>query len=173
MTSRLARIACTLLAFGLAGCEAVQELQSDRPDASPAPFPVSISRPPRCIEPAQGFKFKESEQPIRLVVQNATTSGVRALTYSFEVAADSGFTTKVFSRSGVAPGDGKTSVQIDRLEIGRAYYWRAWAEDGANTGAIATAGFEIYPKPAVDRPGPGLAHQQRSRGDDHADASGA
>jgi len=106
------------------------------------------------LEPAQGFKFKESEQPIRLVVQNATTNGVRALSYTFEVASDSGFATKVFSRSGVAPGDGKTSVQIDRLEIGRAYYWRAWAEDGANTGAPGAAGFEIYPKPAVTPPGP-------------------
>jgi hypothetical protein len=153
MTSRLARIACTLLAFGLAGCEASTSSNPTAPTVA-GPIPgVNISAP-ALIEPAQGFKFKESEQPIRLVVQNATTSGVRALTYSFEVAADSGFTTKVFSRSGVAPGDGKTSVQIDRLEIGRAYYWRAWAEDGANTGAIATAGFEIYPKPAVTAPVP-------------------
>ena len=153
MTSRLARIACTLLAFGLAGCEASKSSNPTAPSVA-GPIPGVTITAPALIEPAQGFKFKESEQPIRLVVQNATTSGVRALTYSFEVAADSGFATKVFSRSGVAPGDGKTSVQIDRLEIGRAYYWRAWAEDGANTGAIATAGFEIYPKPAVTAPVP-------------------
>jgi hypothetical protein len=153
MTSRLARIACTLLAFGLAGCEASKSSNPTAPTVA-GPIPgVNISAP-ALIEPAQGFKFKESEQPIRLVAQNATSSGVRALSYTFEVAADSGFSTKVFSRSGVAPGDGKTSVQIDRLEIGRAYYWRAWAEDGANTGAIATAGFEIYPKPAVTAPVP-------------------
>src|SRR5688572_24678953 len=89
---------------------------------------------------ALGFKFRENEQPIRLVVQNATTNGVRPLTYTFEVSSDANFSSKVFGRSGIAPGDGRTSVQIDRLEIGRAYYWRAWAEDGANTGAIATAG---------------------------------
>ena len=39
----------------------------------------------------------------------------------------------------MAPGEGKTSVQVDRLDNGRAYYWRAWAEDGANTGTAATA----------------------------------
>jgi hypothetical protein len=104
------------------------------------------------LSPSQGFKFKESEQPIQLVVQNAATSGVRPLTYTFEVASDSGFSQKVFGRSAIAPGDGTTKVTIDRLEIGRTYYWRAWAEDGANTGAAATAGFEIYPKAAVSAP---------------------
>jgi hypothetical protein len=54
----------------------------------------------------------------------------------------------------VAPGDGRTSVVIDRLEIGRTYYWRAWAEDGANTGEKAAAGFEIHPKAAVGTPTP-------------------
>jgi hypothetical protein len=153
MTSRIARIACGLLVLGLGGCEAAKSANPTAPTVA-GPIPgVNISAPVM-LEPAQGFKFKESEQPIRLVVQNATTSGVRALTYTFEVASDSGFTTKVFSRSNVAPGDGKTSVQIDRLDIGRAYYWRAWAEDGANTGTTATAGFEIYPKPAVSAPAP-------------------
>lgn len=154
MTSRLAPIACALAVVGLSGCEAAKSSNPTAPTVA-GPIPgVNISAP-ALLEPAQGFKFKESEQPIRLVVQNATTSGVRPLTYNFEVAADSSFTSKVFSRSGVAPGEGnKTSVQIDRLEIGRAYYWRAWAEDGANTGAQATAGFEIYPKPAVNAPAP-------------------
>jgi hypothetical protein len=151
MTSRLARIACCALALGLAGCEAAKSSNPTSPTVA-GPIPGVNITAPALIEPAQGFKFKESEQPIRLIVQNATSSGVRPLTYTFEVAADSSFTTKVFGRSGVAPGDGRTSVQIDRLEIGRAYYWRAWAADGANTGATATAGFEIYPKPAVTAP---------------------
>jgi hypothetical protein len=151
MTSRFARFACGLLAVGLTGCEAAKSSNPTAPTVA-GPIPGVNITAPALLEPAQGFKFKESEQPIRLVVQNATSSGVRPLSYTFEVASDSGFGTKVFSRSGVAPGDGKTSVQIDRLEIGRAYYWRAWAEDGANTGAQATAGFEIYPKPAVNPP---------------------
>jgi hypothetical protein len=136
----------------LVGCEAQKSSNPLSPSVA-GPIPgVNISAP-ILLEPAQGFKFKESEQPIRLVVQNATTNGVRPLSYTFEVASDSGFASKVFSRAGVAPGqNGKTSVQIDRLEIGRSYYWRARAEDGANTGTFATAGFEIYPKPAVNPP---------------------
>jgi hypothetical protein len=154
MTSRLVfQITGGLvLMAALTGCEASKSSNPTAPTVA-GPIPgVNISAP-GLIEPAQGFKFKENEQPIRLVVQNSTSSGVRPLTYTFEVAADSGFSSKVFSRSTVAPGENnRTSVQVDRLEIGRAYYWRAWAEDGANTGAMATAGFEIYPKPAVNPP---------------------
>lgn len=154
MTSRSVHIACGLLVLGLAGCETAKSSNPTAPTVA-GPIPGVTITAPVLLEPAQGVKFKESEQPIRLVIQNSTSTGVRPLTYTFEVAADSGFTSKVFSRSGVAPGDGnKTSVQIDRLDIGRAYYWRAWAQDGANTGAQSTAGFEIYPKPAVNPPAP-------------------
>jgi hypothetical protein len=142
---------CALAVVGLAGCEAAKSSNPTSPTVA-GPIPGVTISAPALLEPAQGVKFKENEQPIRLVVQNAASTGVRPLTYNFEVAADPGFGTKVFSRSGVAPGDGKTSVQVDRLDIGRAYYWRAWAEDGANTGTMATAGFEIYPKPAVTPP---------------------
>lgn len=154
MTSRPVGIACGLLVLALAGCETSKSSTPTAPTVA-GPIPGVNITAPVLLEPAQGFKFKEEEQPIRLVIQNATSTGVRPLSYTFEVSSDSGFSNKVFSRSGVAPGDGnKTSVQLDRLEIGRAYYWRAWAEDGANTGAISTAGFEIYPKPAVNPPVP-------------------
>lgn len=153
MTSRTLTRSCALLLLALGGCQTSKSSTPTAPTVAGPIAGVTISAPV-LISPAQGFKFKESEQPIALVIQNATTSGVRALTYTFEVAGDSGFGTKVFSRSNVGPGDGKTSVTIDRLEIGHAYYWRAWAQDGANTGAVATAGFEIYPKSALTPPGP-------------------
>lgn len=153
MRSRSFTAASGLLLLALGGCQTSKSSTPTAPTVA-GPIPgVNISAP-ALLEPAQGFKFKESQQPIRLLIENATTNGVRPLTYTFEVSSDSGFGSKVFSRSNVAPGDGRTSVQIDRLEIGRAYYWRAWADDGANTGAVATAGFEIHPKPAVTPPGP-------------------
>src|SRR4026207_147596 len=102
MRSPSVRIVCALLTLALGGC---QTSKSETPTAPTVagPIPgVNISAPAP-LEPAQGFKFKESQQPIRLVVQNATTNGVRPLTYPFEVASDSGFTTKVFGRSGVEP----------------------------------------------------------------------
>jgi hypothetical protein len=154
MTSRALRTSCGLLLLTLAACQTSKSSNPTAPTVA-GPIPgVNISAPV-LLEPAQGFKFKESEQPIRLVVQNATTNGVRPLSYVFEVATDSGFASKVFSRSNVAPGgDNRTSIQLDRLDIGRAYFWRAWAEDGANTGVAASAGFEIFPKPAIGAPGP-------------------
>jgi hypothetical protein len=153
LRSRSVTVSCGLLAIALAGCQTTKSSTPTAPTVAGPIGGVTISAPV-LLEPSQGFKFKESEQPIKLVVQNASTSGVRPLTYSFEVASDSGFGTKLFSRAGVPPGDGKTSVVIDRLEIGRTYYWRAWAEDGANTGDKATAGFEIFPKAAVSPPAP-------------------
>jgi len=153
MRSHSFSLVCALSLLVLGGCQTSKSSTPTAPTVA-GPIPGVDITAPVLIEPAQGFKFRESEQPIRLVVQNATTNGVRPLTYTFEVSADPNFSTKVFGRSNVAPGDGRTSVQIDRLEIGRAYFWRAWAQDGANTGAMATAGFEIYPKPAVTPPSP-------------------
>jgi hypothetical protein len=141
------------LAIALAGCEAKKSSNPLSPSVAGPIAGVEISAPV-LVSPSQGVKFKESEQPIKLVVTNAITTGVRPLTYVFDVATDNGFTTKVFSRSGVPPGNGQTSVQLDRLEIGRAYFWRARAEDGANTGTFATSSFEILPKPAVNAPVP-------------------
>ena len=83
----------------------------------------------------------------------ATTNGVRPLTYrsrSPPTAASAGR----YSAGQSCPGDGKTSVVIDRLEIGKTYYWRAWAADGANTGDKVSAGFEIFPKATVAPPSP-------------------
>ena len=152
-TSRPLKVSCGLLLLALAGCQTSKSSSPTAPTVAGPIAGVTISAPV-LLEPGQGFKFKEAEQPIRLTIQNATTSGVRPLTYSFEVASDSGFTSKVFGRAGVAPGDGKTSVVLDRLEIGRTYYWRAWAEDGANVGDKMSAGFEIFPKAAVQPPQP-------------------
>ena len=98
-------------------------------------------------------RLKFSQQPVRLLIENAATNGVRPLSYTFELASDSAFQTKVFARSGVTPGaDGKTSVTIEKLDIGRGYYWRARAEDGANTGPYVTVAFEILPQPALGVP---------------------
>ena len=153
MKSHALKLSCGLLVAALAACQTSKSSTPTAPTVA-GPIPGVTITPPILLQPAQGFKFKEAEQPIQLVIQNATTTGVRALFYTFEVASDSAFTNKVFSRSGVTPGQGKTSVTLDRLEIGRTYYWRAWAADGANTGTAATAGFEIYPKPAVNPPTP-------------------
>src|SRR3954471_14155937 len=116
MTSRSLRTVCVLLALSLGACQTSKSSNPTAPTVA-GPIPGVNITAPVLLEPAQGFKFKENEQPIRLVVQNATTNGQRALTYTFEVASDSAFTNKVFGRSDIAPGDNKTTVQVDRLDI--------------------------------------------------------
>jgi hypothetical protein len=153
MTCKTAAAAtCAALTFALAGCEAQKSSNPLSPSVAGPIAGVQITAP-KLVEPAQGFKYKESQQPIKLVIENAATTGVRPLTYIFEVATDAAFTSKVFARSGVPQGDGgRTSVQIDRLDLGRAYYWRARADDGANGGIFSTAQFEVLPKPLLNAP---------------------
>jgi hypothetical protein len=151
--SPAAALAAGLL-FTLAGCEAKKSETPLSPSVA-GPIPgVEISAP-RLLEPSIGARFKDAQQPIKLTVENSSTNGVRPLAYTFEVASDSNFTSKVFGRGSVPPGgDGKTSVQIDRLDIGRVYFWRVRAEDGANTGPFLTAQFEVLPKPFISAPTP-------------------
>jgi hypothetical protein len=140
------------LLIALGACEAKKSENPLSPSVAGPIAGVEISAP-RLVEPAQGFKFKENQQPIRLTVENSSSTGVRPLTYTFEVASDSNFTTKVFARSGIAPGEGaRTSVRLDPLELGRPYYWRARADDGANNSTYSSAQFEMLPAPVLTPP---------------------
>ena len=160
----------TVLAGFTGGCEA-QKSENPLSPSVAGPIPgVNISAP-RLLEPAQGFKFKENQQPIKLVIENSNTNGVRPITYIFEVAADSGFATKVFARSGVVPGDGgRTTVIVDALELGRSYYWRARADDGANASVFSSAEFSVLPRALLTTPSPRVARERRNGHDSPADA---
>lgn len=145
---------CAALLFTLAGCEA-QKSETPLSPSVAGPIPGVEITAPRLLEPSMGTKIKDSQQPITLTIENSSTSGVRPLAYTFEVATDKDFTTRIFGRGSVPPGEnGRTSVQIDRVEIGRTYFWRVRAEDGANTGPFLTAQFEVLPKPFISAPAP-------------------
>jgi hypothetical protein len=65
------------------------------------------------MKPATGTKVAVDQQPLVLTVLNAGTSGVRPLTYLFEVAADVSFANKVFTQDGIQPGaTGQTSLRL-------------------------------------------------------------
>jgi hypothetical protein len=77
------------------------------------------------------------------------------LTYDFEIAADASFTNVVFTKTGVAPGDGgQTSLQLpDPLANAGTYYWHARAEDGANTGPYSAAAiFKVFVPVVIQAP---------------------
>lgn len=119
------------------------------------PLPGVEITQPVLLEPGQGWKFRDKQQPITLLVENASTNGVRPLVYAFEVAVDAGFKNIAYSRRDVPQGDnGRTAHRLqDNLQLGRTYYWRAWAYDGANTGAYpSTVSFEVYPPVVINPP---------------------
>ena len=151
VTSPAASLAA-LLAVSLLACEAKKSSNPLSPSVA-GPIPgVDISAP-KLLEPGQGFKFKEAQQPIRLLIENSNTTGVRPLSYTFEVATDTTFGTRVYARSNVPPGDGgRTSLLIDKLDLGRTYYWRARAEDGANSSLYAASQFEVLPRAQLNPP---------------------
>ena len=150
--NRLQTLAPLALLVTLAACEAQKSSNPLSPSVA-GPIPGVEITAPKLLEPAQGFKFKANQQPIKLTIENSNSSGVRPVTYIFEVASDNAFTTKVFARSGVVAGEGgRTSVMIEALEIGRAYYWRARADDGANSSTYSTADFAVLPQPVLTVP---------------------
>jgi hypothetical protein len=155
MNARVCAAAGLLAA--LAALSACEQSKSENP-LSPSvagPIPGVTISAPRMLEPLAGQRIAVSSQPVTLLIENASTSGVRPLTYSFEIATDAGFTTRVFSREAIAPGDGgRTSLRLpDPLATGHTYYWRARAVDGANEGPYATAtAFDIFTPIVIEPP---------------------
>jgi hypothetical protein len=95
---------------------------------------------PRPLTPAAGAVVRNIDQPMTLTVGNAVVTQNNTPTYTFEVASDSSFVTKVYTKSGVPQGaNGQTSLTIDRIGAGADYYWRARAEGGGTTGPFSAA----------------------------------
>jgi hypothetical protein len=141
-----------LLAAAL-GCQATKSSNPLSPTVA-GPIPGVAITAPNPIDPS-GAKVAATSQPVTLVAENGATTGVRPLTYLFEVATDTGFTNKVFVRDGVAPSDtGRTSLQLpDPLQSGRTYYWRTQAHDGANSSAYSGAAhFDVFTPVAIGPP---------------------
>jgi hypothetical protein len=142
-------------AMSLTACEASKSSNPLSPSVA-GPIPgVNISAP-KMLEPSTGTKIAVSQQPVTLLIENAGTTGPRPLTYSFDIATDTGFNNKVFSRENIPQGDGgRTSLRMtDALATGYTYYWRVRAQDGANTGPYATpAAFTIFTPIVIELPG--------------------
>src|SRR5436190_3469419 len=131
-----------LIAIGFGACEMTKSEHPLGPTVA-GPIPGVNITSPTPLEPAQGFRIAVDAQPVSLMLSNAATSGVRPLSYLFEVATDAGFSNKVFSLDGITPNPaGRTSIRLpNALAPERSYYWRARAQDGANTGPFSPAAF--------------------------------
>ncbi len=109
---------------------------------------------PQLTTPTLNQQFKNSEQPLTLTIRNAVTTGTTALTYTFEVATDAGFASKVYSKSGVAGGSNNSTVlTIDKIGAARTYFWRARAASGDLAGPYTAPGsFTIGPEVILQQP---------------------
>lgn len=115
---------------------------------------VNITQPV-LVQPEVNRKFKPSQQPITLVIENPSSNSPRPFTLRIELSADAQFSTAVASRDGITPGtNGRTTFQIpDALPAGRIYYWRVRAEDGANTGGYSDPrAFEVLEPVIIGAP---------------------
>ncbi len=145
-----------VLAAGLgAACEASKSSNPLSPSVAGPIAGVNITAP-QPVSPASNSEIAITDQPVTLTVRNATTNGVRPLSYVFEVASDAQFVQKVYSRASVPAGDGQTSNRLsDVLAAAGTYYWRARAEDGANTGNFTNSvAFVIYVPVVIQAPTP-------------------
>jgi len=147
MTKRFS-VFCGAIAIATAACSSGSSPSQPSSSAtvSDASATASVTTP-RPLTPAAGAVVRNSDQPVTLVVANAVvTSG--SASYTFEVATDAGFATKVYSKSGVAQTSSQTSLAIDRLNAGADYYWRARAESNGTAGPFS-AGRKLTIGPAV------------------------
>jgi hypothetical protein len=89
------------------------------------------------MTPSNGAQIPAQGQPVTLVVLNASGSAA-GTTYTFEVASDIGFATRVQTRDGVSAGiTGQTSTQLDPLPAQKDYYWRARAQAPGSPGTFS------------------------------------
>jgi hypothetical protein len=108
------------------------------------------------MSPVNGAEVLNTE-PLRLVFGNASSNSERKFWYVVELAADAGFTTKLYTAPRVEPASGEqTSVLVDaRLGTDATYYWRVKADDGANSSSYSsTAHFDIVVPLVIDPPTP-------------------
>lgn len=110
---------------------------------------------PRPAQPADSTQIPNLSQPVTLVIQNALATQTPT-TYTFEVATDPGFSSKVQTKDSVAEGSsGQTSVKLDSLTAAKDYYWHARAVAGGTFGAFSgTYRFTIGPAITLGAPAP-------------------
>jgi hypothetical protein len=111
---------------------------------------------PTPASPSNGTTVANASQPVTLVAQNATTTQAGTVTYTFEVATDSAFASKVQTKDGVAQGaSGQTSATLATLLPNTVYYWHVRANEGSTTGTFSpTYTFTVGPPITLSTPIP-------------------
>ena len=138
----------------LAGCEAAKSANPTAPSVA-GPIPGVNITAPRPLEPYAGSTLVFSGEPPTLLIENAGTSGSRAIWLQLEVGTDSNLQQIVYQADRIEPGSGgRTTYRLPApLGAGYTYYWRTRAADGANTGPYsAVSDFTVVQPVVIDAP---------------------
>ena len=111
---------------------------------------------PRPLQPVTNTLIANLSQPVTLVVLNALVTKPGGTIYTFEVATDVAFGSKVQTKDGVAEGSGGlTSVKLDTLAPAKDYYWHARATSAGTTGVFSVPfKFTVGPAITINAPVP-------------------
>jgi hypothetical protein len=138
MARRVLHVSVILAALAVAAScsksNPAQPSETTAPAAAGEALTASIIAP-RPLTPNNTAQIPNLAQPVILVVQNAISTKSGA-TYTFEVATDSAFASKVQTKDAVPEGSGQTGVRLDALAAARDYYWHARATAGGTTGVF-------------------------------------
>lgn len=147
-------LAAFAVVLSLAACEAAKSANPTAPSVA-GPIPGVNITAPRALEPFAGQTLTFSGEPPTLLIENAGTSGARAIHLEIDVASDAAFRQIVHHNENVALGEnGRTSYRLPAaLPAGFTYYWRVKANDGANVGPYSVASsFNVVPPVVIDAP---------------------
>jgi len=124
---------------------------------------------PQASTPANGASIAFSAQPITVTITNAARAGSASATYSVEVATDSGFGNKVFTKDGVSEGTGgSTNIPLSSLNGGTTYYWHSAATiDGVKGEMSPTRTFTVQPNIVFQPPTDGTPANNGTASDSH------
>src|SRR5688500_4508197 len=142
--------------IALGACEAAKSSNPTAPTVA-GPIPGVAITAPRPLEPHAGETLTFSSEPPTLLIENAGSSGVRAIWLQLEISTDGGFSQIVHQADQITPGEGgRTTYRLpEPLGAGFTYYWRSRAADGANTGPFsAVSSFNVVPPVVIDTPTP-------------------
>jgi hypothetical protein len=118
-----------LLALGVTAC-------TTSPVSPAGAVTVTLAAP---VSPANGAQIPNLAQPVTLTVANATvTDSTAGVTYTFEVANDAGFNSKVATKD-VPQTSGQTSLTLGMLPPGQDYYWHVRTTGGDTVGGFTNA----------------------------------
>ena len=90
----------------LAACESTKSANPLSPTVA-GPIPGVNITAPKPLEPGNGWELKPTSSRVTLLLENASSNGVRPLSYVVEVATDAGFRSKTLGQVRDPPRAGR------------------------------------------------------------------